>query len=516
MADADVEALYAYYMQAADAEADADADAVAPVAPVLPPPALPGLPLDPLQLMQQQVALMQQNFDKQLARIAQQHAASALAQAPGGTHGLPQPVPPSPAAPTGFEAWEPELVATIGRLQSQADLGKIGRIIAATTGSGPGSLTAAGMMSRTTAMVVGGVVRKINMTQAVGSERLEIVAQLVEELNSLVGAPLAAHGVTPAAATAALVELYDAISPHVPMGAAPPDLAALLMEQARATRQADKDEKEFSASKITKNLQLLANQFGKRAPTRGQVLCPAQLKLLYDELVVHEMIPCHPSLELDKLLTWGGANGVVAARTKKDEDPEAADAKDATEMRVRFAAYVHSVGLVTAGHPDGDAIYGAALDMLTALERATSMSTLPQVRSGLRAAIGKARRMRNESGSPPSIADAYSAAAEVVNLRNDEAADPDRAVAAPKQTDAVLPADLAKMIADAATAAAKAASGRNPKVDPKKTKARKPVTCSDGKTRYFRAMPGGNTDCSVACTKSHGKDAVCEYHHKQK
>ena len=71
MADADVEALNAYYMQAADAEADADADVVAPVAPVLPPPAMPGLPLDPLQLMQQQMALMQQNFDTHLARIAQ-------------------------------------------------------------------------------------------------------------------------------------------------------------------------------------------------------------------------------------------------------------------------------------------------------------------------------------------------------------------------------------------------------------------------------------------------------------
>ena len=45
---------------------------------------------------------------------------------------------------------------------------------------------------------------------------------------------------------------------------------------------------------------------------------------------------------------------------------------------------------------------------------------------------------------------------------------------------------------------------------------KKPVKLETGKTGWYKAMPGGNAACPVACKSPHGKDAVCEFHHKDK
>ena len=42
------------------------------------------------------------------------------------------------------------------------------------------------------------------------------------------------------------------------------------------------------------------------------------------------------------------------------------------------------------------------------------------------------------------------------------------------------------------------------------------VQLPGGKIGWYRAFAGGNKGCPVACTRDHGKNAVCEMHHKDK
>ena len=457
---------------------------------------------------------------QQIATMEQQHQArmrEMLKELQQG--GAAPPLLPSLQAPppAGLEAWEPKLLAIVASLPSSATLGTLGRIIAAATGIGPGALTLSMMLTRSAVLQVHGAARKVRVATSVGNERMDVIEAMVTEMSMIAGPmSMMANGVTMAGATAALHELYGVVAPE---GDVRPDVAAIVAEQARATRQAEKDEKEFSPSRITAYLALLAGKYGRRAPTRGQLICPAQLRLLHEELVVNKMVPCARALEIEKLILWGGDNGVTSAKSKKDEDPEGADPKDAVELRARFAAYVHSIGVVTAADADGEAIYGAALDLLTALERSVWLASLAQVRSALRAAIGKARRMRNESGVPPPISAAYDAAAEVVTTRNDDASDPDKATPTSQQQQAAAVAGVGtltnaavtKMIADAAAAAAKG-GGRE------KEKARgRQVTDADGKkVGTFENQKGGNPKCPVHCAKSHPKEAWCYLNHSKK
>ena len=519
MADADDEALNAYYMQAADAEADADTDAVAPVAPLLPPPVLPGLPPDPLQQMQHQIALMQQQHQQQQQQLQTQIQEMLRRQQPPPSGAAPQPPLPMPTGqappPAGLEAWEPGLLALVMSLPSYMTLATLGRIIAAATGIGPGELTKTMMMTRSSMLNIDGTARKVRVATAVGSERMDVVEGMAYDLSMIAGPmSMMANGVSMVAAAAALHELYGAIAPENDVKQ---DVAALFADQARAARLAEKDEKEFSPARISTNLSILSDKYGRRAPTRGQLLCPQQLRLLHDELVINKMVPCSRLLEIERLLLWGGDNGVTAGRTKKDEDPEASDPKDAVELRARFAGYVHSIGVVTAAEADGEAIYGAALDMLTALERSVWLTSLPQVRSALRAAIGKARRMRNETGVPPSIQAAYDAAADVIMSRNDDAADPDKATPTSQQqapatsAGALTSENIKKMIADAAAASAKGANR-----DREKPGSKKKGVLVDGKTVSYEVQKGGNPKCPIHCNKAHEKEAWCHFNHSKK
>ena len=67
-------------------------------------------------------------------------------------------------------------------------------------------------------------------------------------------------------------------------------------------------------------------------------------------------------------------------------------------------------------------------------------------------------------------------------------------------------------------AAAKAAAAVLAAKPPAAKTERKWVECADGRRRSYAVLAGGNPGCPVACpdSRNHAKDAMCEYHHKNK
>ena len=275
----------------------------------------------------------------------------------------------------------------------------------------------------------------------------------------------------------------------------------------------------MSPKDVTERLQALENKYGAMAPTRGDVMCRPQLRKLHEEVVKNQLIPSDRALEPNKILPMGGDNGVSASQMDKDKELVGEDAVDGTEFRSRVACYVHSIGLVTVGEEGGERTYVGALRMLAALRDANNLTSLSAVSRAVESALCLARRQCNRRSSGLTLGDGYELAAaeldrhngDALALRQAAAPTAARAAALPAADGALPAAAIAKAVADALKAVVKpgspGANGDNRK---------KPVKLENGKTGWYKSMPGGNAACPVACKKPHGKDAVCEFHHKDK
>ena len=476
--------------------------AVPPVLPVADhaPPVPPANAVLAQALHQQMLALQQQ-----VQQLQQPPPANGL------TNGLP-PIPPTPSTPPRAVAWEPALATAIGTLP----LAEVLKAIAPTMAeaSGVPVITRSLLLTRRALVRAGGA--EVAVSETRGTDRLAAVEYLAASLSAgEFRAPLSAVGVNQQTAVAALSELFDLVAPQtdVPMGQPVQSYA----EHARAVRELEKEEKAMSVAAVQRKMAMLSAKAGVLCPELGSMLCPSQLRTLHEELVKDERFPSHKSLEPDKLLLYDGADGLAPSRPKKDEEQVADDAADAQEFRARVDGMVHSVGLVTVGEANGDAVYAAALRMGQALKRATLLSTLLQLRGALRAAFTKARRLCNQGTTSATLADGYLAAAAEIDRRNDDAGDPCLALAALPAAQvrtqhqlatsgAMTPADLAKLVNDAVAKAAKEALA-------KAGEKRK------GDEVTFQRMKGGNPANPHQCTnKEHAKGqkkttSYCKYSH---